>query len=215
MSNRIAGKMDVALIVAHPDDEVLWTGGTMLLHPEWQCHVAALCRGSDTDRAPKFHRAIARLGASGSIADLDDGPEQRPLDEAEVQAAIASVLPKDTFDLVLTHSPFGEYTRHLRHEETARAVAAAWRTGALHTTALWMFAYEDGGRAHLPRAIQDAHETIRLPDATWREKYAIITDVYGFPPEGWEARTTPKVEAFWCFQRPNDFDAWLSQRSMP
>ena len=215
MPNCVAAKMDVAVIVAHPDDEVLWAGGTMLLHPEWRCHVAALCRAGDPDRAPKFHRAVARLGASGSIADLDDCPEQHPLPEAEIHSAIASLLPEQSFDLILTHSPFGEYTRHLRHEETARAVAAAWRTGALQTSALWMFAYEDGERAHFPRAIRDAHKTMRLPDATWREKYALITDVYGFAPEGWEAQTTPEVEAFWCFQCPGDLDAWLVQRNTP
>jgi hypothetical protein len=40
------------VIVAHPDDEILWTGGTMLLCPETQWVVVALCRRNDSDRAP-------------------------------------------------------------------------------------------------------------------------------------------------------------------
>jgi LmbE family N-acetylglucosaminyl deacetylase len=44
----------VAVIVAHPDDETLWAGGTILSHPSWQWFIVCLCRGSDKDRAPKF-----------------------------------------------------------------------------------------------------------------------------------------------------------------
>jgi len=29
----------VCVIVAHPDDETLWTGGMILMHPEWECKV--------------------------------------------------------------------------------------------------------------------------------------------------------------------------------
>ena len=40
----------VAVIVAHPDDETLWAGGTILSHPSWQWFIVCLCRGSDKDR---------------------------------------------------------------------------------------------------------------------------------------------------------------------
>ena len=39
----------VAVIVAHPDDETLWAGGTILNHPSWHWFVACLCRGNDQD----------------------------------------------------------------------------------------------------------------------------------------------------------------------
>ena len=77
-------KRTVAVVVAHPDDETLWCGGLMLRHPRWRWHVAALCRGDDVDRAPKFERAMARLGSTRSIGALDDGPDQDPLSPAEV-----------------------------------------------------------------------------------------------------------------------------------
>jgi len=206
---------NVAVVVAHPDDEWLWAGGTLLLHREWQCHVVALCRAGDLDREPKFRKAVSCLGASSAIADLDDGPEQCPLQESEIQACILSLLPQTSLDVLLTHSPFGEYTRHRRHEETARAVAALWRNGALNLAELWMFAYEDGGKAYLPRAIGDADTVVELPDAEWGEKYRVITEVYGFHADSWEARTTPRVEGFWRFGNPGEYDNWMQQRGRP
>lgn len=34
----------VGIIVAHPDDETLWAGGTILQHPEWRSLLPA-CAG--------------------------------------------------------------------------------------------------------------------------------------------------------------------------
>jgi hypothetical protein len=38
-----------------------------------------------------------------------------------------------------------------------------------------------------------------LPKNIWLEKRQLITDVYGYGPESWEARATPREEGFWCF----------------
>ena len=187
------------VIVAHPDDETLWAGGTILMHPESEWTVVTLCRKSDPDRAPRFYKALERLRATGVMGELDDGPEQTPLDTRTVQASILELLPSDRFDLIITHNPCGEYTRHRRHEETAKAVKALWECKELCAEKLWMFAYEDGGGKYLPKAVDGADVKIKLPDEIWREKYDIITNVYGFSPESFEAKTTPKDEAFCCF----------------
>jgi LmbE family N-acetylglucosaminyl deacetylase len=200
------------VIVAHPDDETLWAGGLMLMCPSWRWTVLSLCRGSDRDRRRKFFKAMTHLDAAGRIGDLDDGPEQTPLSEALVASAISSDLPDNGFDLVLTHSPFGEYTRHLRHEEVARAVLSLWGMRAIRTKELWLFAYSDHERKRLPEAIDDAHLKVSLPDAIWRQKRGIIGDIYGFAPDSWEYRTTPMQEAFWRFRAPADACHWQSRR---
>ncbi|MDT8300503.1 MAG: PIG-L family deacetylase [Sedimentisphaerales bacterium] len=189
-----------AVIVAHPDDETLWVGGLMLMNPQVKWTVVTLCRKSDTDRAPKFFKALEKFGAEGFMADLDDGPEQTPLDNNEVQRTIAELLPSNRFDLIITHSPSGEYTRHLRHEETAKAVLALWKSDRLLSDELWTFAYEDSDRKYLPRAIKDADLLIGLNEETWRKKYDIITGIYGFNKNSFEAKTTPREEAFWLFK---------------
>ena len=199
----------VAVIVAHPDDETLWSGGTILSHPAWSWHIVTLCRASDRDRAPKFSRALRIFGATGKMGDLDDGPEQEPLDQSAVQGTIQGLLPRLHYDLVISHDPTGEYTRHRRHEEVARAVITLWHTGQLSTDELWTFAYEDGGKRYLPRAIETAPIHHLLPERTWQKKYEIITRTYGFGEDSFEARTTSREESFWQFSRPSDAQQWI------
>jgi LmbE family N-acetylglucosaminyl deacetylase len=204
-----------AVIVAHPDDETLWCGGFILEHPAWSWDVVALSRARDPDRAPRFRRVLARLGATGVLGDLDDGPEQRPLPSAEVEEAVASLLPRRAFDLVLTHGPRGEYTRHRRHEECCRAVVALWQSGRLETRELWFFAYQDGGQAHLPRVSGGADRRRRLPERVWRVKLEIVKGLYGFGRESWEARATPREEGFWCFSSPAGAVDRITSRGFP
>jgi len=193
----IVGKC--AVIVAHPDDETLWAGGTMLMHPDCQWTIITLCRKSDADRAPRFSEVLKEYNARGAMGDLDEGPAQIPLSNRGVQNCILKVLPSDRFDVILTHSIRGEYTRHLRHEEVGRAVLALRRTGMLHCRELLTFAYQDGGGTHVPRSIKDADLTIELPQNIWQHKYDMITGIYGFAQDSFEAKTTPKQEAFWQF----------------
>lgn len=189
--------VNCAVIVAHPDDETLWAGGLLLMHPDSCWTVVSLTRKNDPDRAPKFHQAMERYNAKGIMGDLDDGPEQKPLRTIDVEDAILDLLPSHRYDLVLTHSLWGEYTRHRRHEEVAKAVMALRDSQRVATGDLWMFAYDDGGGKHLPRPAANCDVTVRLPRDVWQRKYKIITGVYGFDPESFEAKTTPKEETFW------------------
>lgn len=189
-----------AVIVAHPDDESLWCGGAILEQPWFSWHVVTLCRASDSDRAPRFRRVMQRLGATGDMGDLDDGPEQIPLDPSVIQADILKRLPAQTWDRVYTHGPQGEYTRHVRHEECCRAVLQLWQSGAISTRELWMFAYTDKHKRQDPLVRDDAKERSFLTDVIFQQKREIITDLYGFGPSSWEARIVPREEGFWRFQ---------------
>lgn len=211
VSQIIKNQKNIAVIVAHPDDETLWCGGTILQHPDCNWFVACLCRKNDPDRAPKFRRVLKILNATGVMGDLDDGPEQIPLNIKEVKNKILVLLPKHNFDLIITHSPQGEYTKHLRHEEVGRAVIDLWSEKKIASKGLWIFAYEDGKKKYYPKAIEGASIHQKLPENIWEEKYRIITQIYGFETAGFEAKTTPVNEAFWKFNDPADAEIWLKQ----
>jgi len=248
-SDKIFDFENCAVIVAHPDDETLWAGGTILMHPDVQWTVVTLCRKSDRDRAGRFLRAMEYLHVCGEMGDLDDGPEQSPLAEGKVQDTIVSLLHCDPstssgwdgeqsrihrFDLIITHSPRGEYTRHKRHEETAKAVCELWKGGGLPARQMWMFAYEDGGGKKLPEPIREADFrlgsarygeslcrgvaqprliSVKLSDDIWRKKYHTITKIYGFGSDSFEAKAAGREEAFWCFGVGDEVKRCLRNRS--
>ena len=190
----------IAVIVAHPDDETLWAGGTILSHPSNKWFIVCLCRASDPDRSVRFYKALKQLKAEGAMGDLDDGPTQEPLNEKELEEYIIKLLPDTHFDLILTHDSKGEYTRHLRHEEVNKAVVTLWNDGKITANELWTFAYEDGNKAYFPQAIEKANLFEILPEQIWSKKYKLITKTYGFGKDSWEAETTPLSEAFWQFK---------------
>ena len=144
------------------------------------------------------------------MGDLDDGPEQKPLQEDVLDCMILDLLPPIQFDLIITHNPTGEYTRHLRHEETSKAVIELWFAGKITTAELWTFAYEDGGKTYYPQAVKNTPIYRELDEETWRAKYQLITQTYGFKKSSWEAKTTPRAESFWRFFNPDEAVKWLN-----
>ncbi len=191
------GKPNGLVIVAHPDDEVLWCGGFLLMHPEYKWHVVVMCRKSDPDREPRFHRSLERLGATGVIGDLDDAQDQEPLPDDLLDRSIRELLEyPQTVDLLLTHGVEGEYTRHRRHEECHRSVMRLRKSRFVTANELRCFAYHDSFGTECPGPRSDAGRRIVLSPDIRKEKRSLLTKTYGFAPTSWEARCAPMVEAF-------------------
>jgi len=204
---------NVAMIVAHPDDETLWAGGTILSHPSWNWYVVCMSRKNDADRSTRFYNALQIYKAEGIMGDMDDGPNQRPLDGVDVENAILELLPQKHFDLIITHNPSGEYTRHIRHEEVSKAVIKLWQADKISAGELWTFAYEDGDKKYFPLPVGNANICRLITKRIWLRKYSIMTETYGFKEDSWEAKTTPRSEAFWQFTDPYDAKRWLTNNS--
>lgn len=184
-------------MVAHPDDESIWVGGTILRHKDWQWHLLVLCRGDDADREPRFRRAASELGVTGCISDLDDSsPALAPLSEdlTEIKDRVRS-LPEHSFDLIFTHGPAGEYTYHPRHAQTHQAISQMVANGEL-TGTLVTFAYEDGDGAYRPRPAADANVFVELNSDELARKRHILWGIYSFGPGSIEFDSAGQVEAF-------------------
>lgn len=108
-------------------------------------------------------------------------------------------------NLLITHDPAGEYTRHLRHEETSRAVIKLWYDEKIFAHELRTFAYEDGGKAYFPRPIKNANIFFELPKKNWQKKYirdGINKDIIEVLPVGCDTdafilreKNDPKISA--------------------
>ena len=131
------------VIVAHPDDETLWAGGTILMHPETNWTIVVLCKKNDPDRSVRFNRALDLLQAQGRMGDLDDGPRQTPLSDSEVHEAVLGLLSpgsaadrvirlprnvwKSKYDILTRTYGFGPRSFEAR---TTPAVEAFWCCGS-------------------------------------------------------------------------------------
>jgi len=139
---------------------------------------------------------------------------KKPLAENEVEHAILQLLPSVNFNLIITHNPTGEYTKHLRHEEISKAVINLWYSGKISADELWTFAYEDGGKKYYPKPIETAPGYYILTQEIWLKKYNMITKTYGFEKNSWEEETVPKGEAFWRFTNSHDALKWLDNKGI-
>lgn len=125
-----------------------------------------------------------------------------------------NLLPQQAYDLIITHDPSGEYTRHLRHEEVSKAVINLWYNNKIAAHEMYTFAYEDGNKMYYPRAIKEAPICNKLSDEIWQIKYHVLNDIYGFEEKSWELKTTPHKESFWHFTTPLEAYKWLNKRGL-
>jgi LmbE family N-acetylglucosaminyl deacetylase len=188
-----------ALIVTHPDDDTLRAGETILSHSSWDWFIVSLSRGGETGHAQNFLQALQQLEAKGVIRNLDTINHQNPLNETELKNTILALLPEHYFSLVISHYPAGEYADHNRHDETGKALILLWHSGIITAAEFRAFAIEDGKKSYLPRPIETAGIYKLLTKRIWKEKQNIITEIYGFDLNSFEAKTTTIAESSWPF----------------
>jgi LmbE family N-acetylglucosaminyl deacetylase len=109
--------MSLFVVVAHPDDESLWLGGTLLALRDREPHVVVICLTNQHNgvRSREFREACAALGAQAVLVDFPDGAHH-PLRGAGARIAdmiaAQSAIP---FLGVVTHAPHGNERSHPQH----------------------------------------------------------------------------------------------------
>mgnify|MGYP001617075444 CR=1 FL=1 len=188
------------IIVAHPDDETIWMGGTILKHPEWKWTIMSLCRASDKDREPKFRKVCEYYNAKSIITDLEDD-KLEPGSINETLNLIKSNLKVFDYNYIFTHGENGEYG-HIRHKEVHQAVKQMITDKILLYKKLYFFNYEKGVNEPFPnlitpKPILNSDLIVKLTEEQFNLKKMIIKDVYGYPNEkGFELLSCNKIETF-------------------
>ncbi|MDD5147963.1 MAG: PIG-L family deacetylase [Candidatus ainarchaeum sp.] len=184
--------VNALMVVAHPDDETIWAGGFLARNKNWDWTIVSLCRESDADRNPKFHRACALYNAKPVMLDLED-TELKQIDNLEVQNLLHEFEEKE-FDFVFTHGGNGEYG-HIRHKDTHKAVLALANNGKLKCKKLFFFAYKKISDTKLVPE-KNASMRIILSREELESKKKIVAEIYGYAHDSPDVQYCTATEAF-------------------
>lgn len=171
------GRAKKLMIVAHPDDDMLWGGAHLL---EGGYLVVCITNGRNETRSQEFHAVIEACGNQGLILDYPDKVNGQRDDWEEVRdsisADLAFLLNANDWELVVTHNEDGEY-KHQHHIMTHELVVDRY-TSENSAASLYFFAvyhkattvekYESGEKEFPP----DMPE--RLSDETVLRKTEIL-----------------------------------------
>lgn len=193
--------MKALMIVAHPDDEIIWAGGLILQNPDWEWTVFSLCRADDPDRAPKFEKVCKNLNAQAIITNLDDKSPQ-PLSKESIKEVILEKISQKKYEKIFTHGSNGEYG-HIRHIEIHRVVKELMKEEKLNCDELWYFDYIPGNEKSghdketvIPIPNEKSDWVIELTEDQFETKQMLIQKVYGYKPPIIETQAAGKIEAF-------------------
>lgn len=197
-------KGNALVVVAHPDDETIWMGGTILSHLQINWTIFSLCRASDSDRAPRFKRVVKFLGARGIISDLEDEGKMSIADSVpEIKKRLLRGLGRKRFTYIFTHAYNGEYG-HPRHKGVRRAVQELIADDKIKTDNLFYFSYKPDERKGFAVPNKKGAIISKLSQNIFKQKQKAIHELYGFSKSSFEYKSCSQLEAF-------KRSAWASQ----
>ena len=107
------------MIVAHPDDELLWGGQMLLDYPNWM--VICITNGNDITRKNDFIRVMNKINAKYEIFNFIDSYDYvNPVFwndkiKEQIRLELNRIVNKNNYNMIITHNKDGE-TGHIHHK---------------------------------------------------------------------------------------------------
>lgn len=172
-----------AVVVAHPDDEVMWAGGLLSRYGDSFTVICCSIPRRDPVRAWKFFAACETFGARALLLPFTESDPSQPLENL-------GCLDLAPFDCVVTHNSVGEYG-HAHHRSLSKFVRARWGGKT------WTFGWRPDGRGSHVLHLSESEQTRRMaalrcydhvaPSDNGKPKWQALLDRY---------RIDPRIETF-------------------
>lgn len=173
------------LVVAHPDDEVLFFGGIVLSLRTLPWRMICVTDGNADGRGAERREELLKSAKMLGIKKLEhwDFPDifEKRLDVNALGERLQNIpAPKEVF----THGPLGEYG-HPHHQDISLAVHRLFSRRARIWSPAWNCL---------------AQKTVKLSPALYKRKTKILSEVYGKEIERFfHIIPNASVESFRCF----------------
>jgi len=188
------GAKKVLVIVAHPDDETIWMGGTLIKNKDWKVEIISLCRKKDLDRSIKFKKVCKVLNAKCYLLNIED-EKLKNIKTKEITEKIKKISKNNKYDYIFTHGKNGEY-RHKRHIDINKAVIQMINNNQLKAKKVFFFSYQMKGSSCKPNL--NADKIIKLNENILNMKRRLIKEVYLYTEDSFETKfvNKTKIESF-------------------
>lgn len=162
------------MIVAHPDDEMLW-GGAHLLQDDYL--VVCITCGERSDRVKEFKNVMKETNDKYIMLDYPDYPNFKKDDWRlvynDIVKDIDRILKMKDWEVIVTHNEQGEYG-HIHHKKTHNIVTNIYKRKYPDGNSLYFF-----GEYYKKDKISKVEEDLKQIDKEdYNKKYNIIFGLY-------------------------------------
>lgn len=118
LEERDIGSADKLMIVAHPDDDVLWGGAHLM---EGGYFVVVVTNANNAVRKQEYDKMLEKSGNRGMILSYPDKSygkkDSWKHNKDGIRKDLEKIISYKHWDLIVTHNPEGEYG-HIHHKMT-------------------------------------------------------------------------------------------------